>query len=76
MADEPPPMHFDDIIAKTGEAAQTLPPLTMPIEQAMQKVVSGEGLPAKTKQAPGKLSDYAIGIPTASSSGRETVKLQ
>jgi nitroreductase len=36
MADEPPPMHFDDIIAKTGDAAQTLPPLTMPIEQAMR----------------------------------------
>ena len=48
----------------------------MPIEEAMKKVVSGEGLPAKTKQAPSKLSDYAIGIPTAWSSGRETVKLQ
>jgi nitroreductase len=36
MADEPPPMHFDDIMTKTGDAAHTLPPLTMPIEQAMR----------------------------------------
>ena len=48
----------------------------MPIEDAIKRVVSGEGLPAKTKQAPDKLKDYAISIPTDSSSGRETVKLQ
>jgi nitroreductase len=36
MADESPPMHFEDIITKTGDAAPTLPPLTMPIEEAMR----------------------------------------
>jgi hypothetical protein len=48
----------------------------MPIEDAIKKVVSGEGLPVRTKQAPGKLENYAIGIPSDMSSGRETVKLR
>ncbi len=44
------------------------------IDQAMQQVVSGEGLPTRAKTAPGKLQDYAISLPTASSSGRESEK--
>src|SRR5215510_14349391 len=36
MADESPPMDFEDIIMKTSEAAPTPPPLTMPIEEAMR----------------------------------------
>ena len=36
MADESPPMHFEDTITKTGDAAPTLPPLAMPIEEAMR----------------------------------------
>lgn len=47
----------------------------MPIEDAIKQVVSGEG-PAKTKQAPNKLEDYAISVPSDMSSGRETVKLR
>jgi hypothetical protein len=46
----------------------------MPINDAMKKVVSGEGLPARTKQ--GKVDDYGIGYATDSSSGRETVKFK
>jgi len=46
----------------------------MPIKDAMKKVVSGEGLPARTKQ--GKVDDYGIGYATDSSSGRETVKFK
>lgn len=46
----------------------------VPINQAIDQVVSGEGLPTRTKTAPGKLEDYAIGLPTAWSSGRETEK--
>jgi hypothetical protein len=46
----------------------------MPIDDAMKKVVSGEGLPARTKQ--GKVDDYGIGYATDSSSGRETVKFK
>lgn len=49
-------------------------PVAMPIDQAIQQVVSGEGLPTRTKTAPGKLQDYAISLPTAASSGRETEK--
>ena len=45
----------------------------MPIEQAMEKVVSS-GLPSRVKGPGGKLSDYAISTPTASSSGREVEK--
>ena len=46
----------------------------VPIDQAIQQVVSGEGLPTRAKTAPGKLHDYAISLPTAWSSGRETEK--
>jgi hypothetical protein len=46
----------------------------MPIDRAMEKIVSGEGLPSRTKQAPGKLEDYAISMPSDMSSGRETIK--
>jgi len=49
-------------------------PIGIPIDQAIQQVVSGEGLPTRAKTAPGKLQDYAISLPTASSSGRETEK--
>jgi len=46
----------------------------IPINQAIDKVVSGEGLPSRAKGAAGKLEDYAITMPTAASSGRETEK--
>jgi hypothetical protein len=48
----------------------------MPIEEAMKKVVSGEGLPVKTKQAPNKLDDWAISMPSDTSSGRKPVMLR
>jgi hypothetical protein len=49
-------------------------PLSMPIDQAMKQVTSGSGLPSRAQTAPGKLEDYAISLPTAASSGRETAK--
>ena len=49
-------------------------PTSMPIDQAIKQVVSGGGLPARTQTAPGKLDDYGISLPTASSSGRESIK--
>lgn len=61
---------------QTGLKDQSGNTVGMPIEEAMKKIVSGEGLPARTKQAPGKLDDYAISVPTDTSSGRETVKLR
>jgi len=45
----------------------------MPIDVAIDKIAA-HGLPARTKQAPGKLEDYAISMPSDMSSGRETIK--
>ena len=44
----------------------------IPINQAIEKVVSGTGLPTSAKDASSKLHDHAISMPTAASSGRET----
>ena len=41
------------------------------IDDAMKRVVS-QGLPSKPKGTSTKLADYAISMPTAASSGRET----
>ena len=49
-------------------------PVAIPIDQAMQQVVSGQGLPTRAQTAPGKLQDYAPSLPTAWSSGRESEK--
>jgi hypothetical protein len=46
----------------------------IPISDAIKQVVSGDGLPARTKTAPAKLEDYAISVPTAASSGRVSEK--
>jgi hypothetical protein len=49
-------------------------PVTMPIDDAIKRVVAGDGLAARTKEAPTKLQDYAISVPTAASSGRVSEK--
>lgn len=49
-------------------------PIGMPIDQAMKQIVSGGNLPTRAQTAPGKLQDYAVSLPTDSSSGRETMK--
>jgi len=59
---------------KTGLKDQSGNVVGMPIDQAIDKVVSGEGLPARVKGPGGKLEDYAISMPTAASSGREMEK--
>ncbi|HXQ70840.1 MAG TPA: hypothetical protein VN844_10155 [Pyrinomonadaceae bacterium] len=48
--------------------------VAIPIDQAIDQVVSGAGLPTRAQTAPGKLTDYAISMPTAWSSARETGK--
>jgi len=58
---------------KTGLKDQSGNVVGMPIDAAIDKIVS-EGLGSKAKQPNGKLNDYAIKMPTASSSGRETEK--
>lgn len=58
-----------------GEAKdQSGKPLSMPIDQAMKQVAAGGALPTRAQTAPGNLHDYAISLPTAESSGRETIK--
>ena len=59
---------------KTGLKDRSGKVVGMPIDAAIDKVVSGEGLPTRVKGPSGKLSDYAISMPTAASSGRETEK--
>ena len=49
-------------------------PIGIPIDQAIKQVSSGNALPTRAQTAPGKLSDYAISLPTAMSSGRESEK--
>ena len=58
---------------KTGLKDQSGHVVGMPIDKAMEKVVS-EGLPSRVKGPGGKLIDYAIGMPPAASSGREMEK--
>ena len=56
---------------RTGLKDQSGNVVGIPIEEAMKKIVQ-QGLPTRTKGPAGKLDDYAISIPTAASSGRET----
>ena len=63
-----------DCMLQTGVKDSNGNVVGMPIQDAMKRVVSGEGLPARTKQ--GKVDDYGIGYATDSSSGRETVKFK
>jgi hypothetical protein len=59
---------------KTGLKDSSGKVVGIPIDAAIDKVVS-QGLPTRVKEgAPGKLQDYAISMPTAASSGREVEK--
>ena len=60
---------------KTGLKDQSGNTVGIPIDEAMKRVVA-QGLPTRTKGPAGKLQDYAISLPTAASSGRETEKRQ
>jgi hypothetical protein len=60
---------------KTGLKDSSGNVVGMSIDAAIDKVLSGGGLPSRVKEgAPGKLQDYALSMPTAASSGRETEK--
>ena len=58
---------------KTGLKDKSGNVVGMPIDAAIDKIVSG-GLPSTVKEPDKKLSDFAISMPTASSSGREAEK--
>ena len=57
----------------TGLKDQSGNVVGMPINAAIDKIASG-GLPTRVKGPGGKLTDYAVSMPTAYSSGRETAK--
>ena len=63
---------------KLGPKDKSGKPAGISIDQAIQQVLSGSGLPARTPTAPqagtGQPEDYAIDMPTAASSGRMTEK--
>jgi len=59
---------------KTGLKDQSGNTVGIPIDVAIDKIVSGEGLPSRVKGQGGKWQDYAISMPTATSSGREVEK--
>jgi hypothetical protein len=63
--------QWDQALA-TGLKDQSGNTVGMPIDQAMKSVVTS--LPVRTKEAPDKLDDYAVSLPTAASSGRATEK--
>jgi hypothetical protein len=45
-------------------------PTSIPIDEAFNKVLSGNGLPVRAGATASKLDDYAVSVPTAASSGR------
>lgn len=49
-------------------------PTSIPIDQAINKVLSGNGLPVRAGTTESKLEDYAVSVPTAASSGRVSEK--
>jgi hypothetical protein len=48
--------------------------VSMPIKGAIEKVVSGQGLPARATEGTANLEENAITSPTAASSGRVSEK--
>jgi hypothetical protein len=59
---------------KTGLKDSSGNVVGMSIDAAIDKVVSGEGLPTRDKGTPRKIEEHAISMPTAASSGREMEK--
>lgn len=60
-------------LLREGSKDQSGNAVILPIEQAMQKVVEGQGLPSRPQQGTLQgMTDYTIGAPTAASSGRVT----
>jgi hypothetical protein len=49
-------------------------PIGVPIKDAMQQIISGQGLPTRAQTDPNKVEDGKISSPTAESSGRQSQK--
>jgi hypothetical protein len=66
-----------DQTLKEGARDQSGKIVGLPIDQAMQRVLEGKGLPSRTQAETnqgGPAEDYGIDMPTAASSGRMTEK--
>ena len=61
-----------DQVLKDGPKDQSGHPVGLPIQEAMQKVLEGQGLPSRPLAQ--ETTDSGIGTPTAASSGRVTEK--
>ena len=59
---------------QTGVKDSTGNTVGMPIEDAMKRVVSGTGLPARTTG--GRVEEFGLSVPTDMSSGRKWVQLR
>jgi len=62
-----------DLVLKEGPKDQSGNPAGLPIEQAMQKVLEGQGLPSRPP-TPQEMTDFYT--PTAASSGRVSEKVK
>jgi hypothetical protein len=68
--------QWEDVL-REGARDQSGKVVGLPIEDAMQKVIQGSGLPARTNVLEGSgwvAEDYGAAMPTAASSGRVTEK--
>jgi hypothetical protein len=64
-----------DRVLREGPRNQSGIAAGLPIEQAMQKILEGQGLPSRAQQgASPEMMDQTVGTPTAASSGRVTEK--
>lgn len=63
-----------DRVLKEGAKDQSGRTVVLPIAQAMQEVLKGQGLPARRQVSGPEKTDYAIRTPTAASSGRVTME--
>jgi hypothetical protein len=76
-----PPQAEYQVLKKYWEQAlngqlkdQSGNPIGVPIKDAMQQIVSGQGLPTRPPTDPNKVEDGKISSPTAESSGRQSQK--
>lgn len=63
-----------DRVLKEGPKDQSGRPTGIPIEEAMRKIVEGQGLPSRAPSSQQDAGGYGDNLPTAASSGRMSVK--
>lgn len=63
-----------DRVLKEGPKDQSGRPTGIPIEEAMRKIVEGQGLPSRPSGSQQDAGGYGDSLPTAASSGRMSVK--